>query len=345
MKILLGMSGGIDSSYAALKLIRAGHTVEGAIILMHEYTEVTEARESADHLGIPLHIIDARQLFSQRVIPNFIDEYRMARTPNPCIICNSDVKFRVLCDFARENGFDRVATGHYADVVSIETSAGVKYAVKRASDEKKDQTYMLWRLSQDCLSMLYFPLFDSKKEEIRKDAAESGLISADRADSQEICFIPSGDYAAFIEERIGESKKGSFVDENGNVLGEHKGIIHYTVGQRKGLGIALGSRAFVTNIDPESGDITLSTQNEPVREFKAVSMVFSGMAEPKSGDEMNLGVKVRYQAPITMAKVRFLSSDTALVFLESGAKAVAEGQSAVFYDGDVLVAGGFIRKA
>ena len=344
MKILLGMSGGLDSTYAALKLQGEGHTVEGAIILMHEYTEVNEAKESAESLGIPLHIIDARELFCDKVVPDFINEYRCARTPNPCIICNSEVKFKVLCDFARENGFDKVATGHYADIVTLDSENGVRYAVKRALDSKKDQTYMLWRLSQDCLSMLMFPLFDSKKEEIRKDASERSLVAAERADSQEICFIPSGDYASYIEERTGPSKKGNFVDENGRILGEHKGIIHYTVGQRKGLGISLGSRAFVTNIDPESGDVTLSLDNPPVDEFRVVSMVFSGMTEPKVGDVRRLGVKVRYQAPIADATVTFVSPSEAKVTLDSGAKAVADGQSAVFYDGDVLSCGGFIRR-
>lgn len=344
MKILLGMSGGLDSSYAALRLMEAGHEVEGAVLLMHEYTEINAAKESADALGIPLHIIDSRDLFLEKVVPDFINEYRNARTPNPCIICNSEVKFRVLCDFARENGFDRVATGHYADIVTVKTAEGEKFAVKRSLDGKKDQTYMLWRLSQDVLSMLYFPLSDLKKEEIRLDARKRGIIAADRSDSQEICFIPSGDYASYIEERTGPSAIGNFVDTEGRILGEHKGIIHYTVGQRKGLGIALGARAFVTDIDPESGEITLSYEADITDGFEVVSMVFSGMETPRRADKKELMVKVRYQATMVPATVEFISENSAKVTLSEGAKSVTSGQSAVFYDGDILVAGGFIRR-
>ena len=342
MKILLGMSGGIDSTFAARRLMDEGHTVEGAILLMHEYTDVAAARESAHSLGIQLHVLDARELFSQTVVPNFISEYKQGRTPNPWIICNREVKFRVLCDFARENGFDKVATGHYAELVKLETQKGARYALKYAADLKKDQTYMLWRLSQDELSMLYLPLYNITKEEIREISRKTDLFAADREDSQEICFIPDGDYPSFIEERAGRSPEGEFVDEDGNVLGTHKGIIHYTVGQRKGLGIALGKRAFITDIDPNTNRITLSTKPEFSPEFYVSDMVFSGMCEPEAGDEMTLSVKVRYQSERSPANVKFTSLSSAKVTLKKLGKAATRGQSAVFYDGDILVAGGII---
>ena len=342
MRILLGMSGGVDSSYAALKLKESGHAVEGAVLLMHQYTEIDEARASAESLGIPLHVIDAREVFSRVVVGNFVSEYAEGRTPNPCIICNSDVKFRFLCDYARENGFDKIATGHYARIEKLNTAQGERYAVKYSADDKKDQTYMLWRLPQDILSMLIFPLSDMKKEEIRRDSKERGLFAAERGDSQEICFIPDGDYASYIEDRIGKFPEGDFVDTDGNPLGRHKGIIHYTVGQRKGLGIALGSRAFVTNIDKDTNRITLSTEPRYPNTFLIKDMVFSGIEEPLPGAEKILTVKVRYTAPRTTARVVFCGNRGAIVTLSQCDRAVSLGQSAVIYDGDVVACGGII---
>ena len=233
MRILVGMSGGIDSTYAAFKLISEGHKVEGAVIVMHEHTEVDEAKDAADSLGIPLHIIDARDAFNACVVPNFMLEYTRGRTPNPCIICNSEVKFRILADYASEHGFDRIATGHYAKIVKNSTEdGGVRYAICRAEDTGKDQTYMLWRLPQDVLARLVFPLASMRKEDLRGEALAMGMAAAERPDSQEICFIPDGNYAEYIEERMGPSLPGEFVDSDGRVLGTHRGIIHYTVGQR-----------------------------------------------------------------------------------------------------------------
>lgn len=342
MKILIGMSGGVDSTYAAFKLKEEGHTVEGAVLLMHEYTEVDSARAAAESVGIVLHVIDARARFEETVIPNFISEYTNARTPNPCIICNGSVKFRILCDFAREHGFDKIATGHYADIVMVESSAGNRHALRRAGDDKKDQTYMLWRLPQDVLSMLYFPLSSMTKEELRQAARLVGLCVADREDSQEICFIPSGDYASYIEDIVGPSEEGNFVDKDGKVLGRHKGVIHYTVGQRKGLGVALGARAFVTDIDPEKNEITLSTESLERTEFEVVGVMYSGMAA-KDGVPYRLEVKIRYQAPLAWATVTFYA-DRAHVCLDRPARSITDGQSAVFYSDGVLCAGGFIRN-
>ena len=343
MKILLGMSGGIDSSFAAIRLMEEGHTVEGAVILMHEYTDVSAARESADQLSIPLHVIDARERFESTVIPNFIEEYKCARTPNPCIICNSDVKFRVLCDFARENGFDKVSTGHYANIIKVETEEGERSVIARAADTRKDQTYMLWRLGRDIIEMLYFPLHDVKKDDIRRKISENELAFADRIDSQEICFIPSGDYAEFIESRVGKSHPGDFVDENGRVLGTHNGIIHYTVGQRKGLGIALGARAFITEIDVETNRITLSTDYKISREFLLVDSVITGIDRPENGETVTLAVKVRYEAQPVLCRAEFLENDEILVTTDEPVRSVTEGQSAVLYLKDILVGGGFIR--
>ena len=346
MRILLGMSGGLDSTYAALKLASEGHSVEGAVVLMHEHTEIDAAKTAAEGLGIPLHVINREELFCERVVDYFVSEYSSARTPNPCVVCNSDVKFRALYDYAIEHGFDMIATGHYAKINRIDTSSGVRYALSVAADSKKDQTYMLWRLPQDILSKLYLPLSDLNKEQIRKDAREHNVSAADREESQEICFIPSGDYASFIEERTSLSKRGNFIDQSGNVLGEHQGIIRYTVGQRKGLGIAMGQRVFVTNIDPVANTITLSASDSYSDTVEVTDMVFSAIAEPNPNEEIKLFVKLRYLAPRIPCTVLYRGSGVATVTLNTAQRAVTPGQSAVFYDEfGTLIAGGFISSS
>ena len=185
MKILLGVSGGLDSSFSAFKLIGEGHEVVGAILVMHENPEIDSAREVCDSFGIPLVVLDVREKFENTVVRNFIDEYRVARTPNPCVICNSEVKFRALYDYAMENGFDAIATGHYASVVSLSDGKEERYAISRSCDTGKDQTYVLWRLSQDILSKLIFPLSNMKKSEVRELAKISGIKSAEKKESQE----------------------------------------------------------------------------------------------------------------------------------------------------------------
>ena len=342
MKVLLGMSGGVDSTYAVCELRRMGYDVSGAVVLMHGYTETEEAKISAEALGVPLYVIDGRELFEEKVVSSFLDEYRKGRTPNPCIVCNREVKFKLLFDFAIENGFDKIATGHYADIAEIKKDGELRYALKRSEDSKKDQTYMLWRLPQEVLSRLVFPLSGITKENVRREAEKMELRAAYRDESQEICFIPDGNYAEFIEERCGKCRDGNFVDESGKILGRHKGIVHYTVGQRKGLGIALGERAFITKIDPISNNITLSTKDTYSNSFSVSDMVFSGISEPLPGTEMKLFVKHRYLAPLTEADVLFLGGGRAKVTLFAPVRAVTPGQSAVFYKDGAVMAGGII---
>ncbi len=339
MKILVGMSGGVDSTYAAHKLIEEGHDVAGAILVMHDYTEVPAAEASAAALGISLYIINCRERFESEVVTNFIDEYRHGRTPNPCIVCNSRVKFDCLLDFALEHGFDAIATGHYAKLSKTE---GSRYCVGDCADGRKNQTYMLWGLSQRVLSHLIFPLSDMTKDEVREKTREKNLISWDRADSQEICFIPDDDHAAFIESRTGKCEEGDFVDEEGRVLGRHRGIIGYTVGQRKGLGISLGARAFISKIDPVTNRITLSFNTGESRDFSVRGVVFSAIEPPTEPTEYTLTVKHRYQSPRIPARVIFYPEGRAEVHLSEPARSITSGQSAVFYIGDRLVAGGII---
>ncbi len=341
MRVLVGMSGGLDSTYAALKLQRAGHYVEGAVLVMHEYSEAEAAKESADAVGIKLNVIDCTKAF-EAVKENFINEYKNGRTPNPCIICNPTVKFKYLYEYALAHGFDRIATGHYARVVRINGENSARYAVSRAEDEKKDQTYMLYRIPQEILSMLILPLCDDTKEEIREKAQAAGLSAAKKKDSQEICFIPDGDYASYIENRIGAFPEGDFIDPSGAVLGKHRGIIRYTIGQRKGLGISLGDRAFVTEIDPVSNTVTLSKEGIYKSSVTVRDIVYSGISEPSEGSVMRVKVKLRYLAKPEAATVTFNGDRSCTVILDDPARSVTPGQSAVMYDGDTVVFGGFI---
>ncbi len=341
MRILLGMSGGVDSTYAASLLLSSGHSVEGAVIVMHEYTELAAAEEAASSLGIPLHVIDARELFADQVKADLVSEYAAARTPNPCIICNERVKLRVLYDYAMEHGFDKIATGHYASVGPYGEEG--RMALKLAEDTKKDQTYMLYRLPREILSSIVFPLAEGDKEGVRRAAREKNLSSADKKDSQEICFLPNGDHAGYIESVLGKLPGGNFVDENGNILGTHKGIIHYTVGQRKGLGISLGERAFVTDIDPVTRNITLSPSHRGVKTVELSNVVFSGAARPESARELTADIKLRYTAPLVSARVMLYPEGRAVLRFENEVKA-APGQSAVIYRDGVVLAGGFIER-
>lgn len=342
MKILVGMSGGIDSTYAALKLKNEGHDVEGAVLIMHDYTEIDAARAAAENIGIKLHTVDVRERFNEQVIPNFISEYQSGRTPNPCIICNGAVKFKYLLEYAEAHGFDRIATGHYARICRYSAEGDVINAISKAADAKKDQTYMLWRLSDAVRERLLLPLGDMKKDEIRLCAKEQGIAAADRPDSQEICFIPDNDYASYIEKKAGKSPVGNFIDESGKILGQHKGIIHYTVGQRKGLGISAASRIFVNKIDPKANTITLGGEKATDSTVSVSGVIYSGIPKMRIGDERRFEVKLRYHSAPVGCTVKCVSEGRAEAALDAPVKAATPGQSAVFYDGDLLAFGGFI---
>ena len=344
MRVLLGMSGGIDSTYAAIKLKSLGYEVEGAVLMMHPYTDVAAAEDAAKDVGIPLHVVDCRDDFQQKVITDFISEYTKARTPNPCIICNREVKFAALLDFAEKNAFDAIATGHYARVVQVDYNGTKRYSLARPKDTKKDQTYMLWRLSQKTLAKLILPLSDDVKADIKATAKDIGLFAADRDESQEICFVPDTDYAKFIESCTGPSLPGNFVDKYGNILGKHNGIIRYTVGQRKGLGIALGKRMFITNINPDTRDILLEETDAASSVIEISDMIFSGVSLFE-GDKIDLQVKVRYLAPLIPCTLEYLGEGRGRAYLATPAKSVTPGQSCVFYINDTLACGGFIDSA
>ncbi len=344
MKILLGLSGGVDSTYAALKLKNEGHEVHGATVLMHPYTDISGAERSAFELGIELHVIDAKDAFENTVCQNFVSEYISGRTPNPCVICNREVKFRYLCGYAMENGFDSIATGHYAEVRRTADELGGRYYIAPGKDGAKDQSYMLSRLSQDVLSMLILPLTEEFKSDIYEQARKLGLSAADKPESQEICFIPDGKYTEYIEKRAGVCARGDFVDREGRALGRHKGIIHYTVGQRKGLEIALGKRVFVTDIDAEQNTVTLEDAPRLSDTVYVQDIVFSKIAPPKEPTEFKLAVKLRYLAKPAESTVTVYPDGSAVVRLCEPQRSVTPGQAAVFYDADGCVFSGIIVK-
>ena len=338
-KILLGMSGGIDSTYAVVELRRRGYEVYGAFLKMTEDSDVESAKRAAEALDVPLTVVDRTERFREIVIQDFLTEYAAARTPNPCVICNRYVKIASLCETAKEMGIETVATGHYTDIGLDEESG--RYFIRKAIDARKDQSYVLWRLTQDQLKMLTFPLSTLQKSSIKEEAKALSLPNADAAESQEICFIPSNDYVSYIEEKIGKFPKGKFIDENGKTLGEHHGIIHYTIGQRKGLGIALGKPAFVTAIDPKANTVTV-TGEEKVFTDRLVCHTLNFMAlTPGDYEDLYAEGKIRYAARPERARIT-IKDGKAEVFFEHPVRAVTPGQSAVFYDGDKILFGGLI---
>ena len=339
MRVLLGMSGGFDSSFAAHKLISEGYEVEGALLVMHAFTDIESAKRAAERLGIPLHVIDCTEDFAREVEEYFVSEYKKGRTPNPCIVCNPRVKFLKLHEYAMAHGFDKIATGHYA---KIEESEGVLSLVP-PRDTAKDQSYMLARLPYYILRDLIFPLSDLVKSELRLAVKEERLPIEDKADSQEICFIPEGKYSEYLGQKLGAPAEGDFIDCDGRVLGRHKGITSYTVGQRKGLGISLGRRMFVGAINPENNTVTLLEEGVRAEKIR-LSDVTSVTAEPIGiGRELEALVKIRYAAPKVKARVKFGEDATAEITFDTPVSSPAPGQTAVIYSlSGAVLASGFI---
>ena len=340
-RVLVALSGGVDSAACAHLLKEAGYDVGGVVLKMspaHEET-VAAAADAAAALGIPLFVKDCSEQFEAEVVSYFTAAYKAGRTPNPCTRCNPAVKFKALLETAEEAGYEKLATGHYA---GLEERGGVTL-LKRAACLKRDQSYMLYRLGQDVLSRLLLPLAAMDKAEVRAAAERAGLAAANKPDSQEICFIPDNDYAGFIERRDGPSPEGEFISPDGAACGRHRGILHYTVGQRKRLGIALGEPVFIREIDPAENRIYLARGGEDL-----IQTVFLGELTAPDGkpfsERVRAGVKLRSAAQPVPAEV-FCTEGRAGVRLDQPHRVVAKGQSAVFYDGDYVLGGGIIEGA
>lgn len=349
-KVIIGMSGGVDSAVAAYLLKRDGYDVIGVTLRTWQSDdgqesrccEIDDAREVARTIGIPYYVFNCLDDFECKVIKPFIDDYINGMTPNPCVICNREIKWERLLYYAKLLEADYVATGHYASVVLLDNG---RYTVKKAEHAEKDQTYMLYRLTQEQLSKTLMPLGGYSKQEVREIAENAGIKVASKPDSQEICFVLDGDYADFIEKHTDKTPgEGNFVDEQGRILGRHKGIIHYTVGQRKGLGIALGKPAHIKKIDPDTNEIVLSTSDDAgCARIICKGLNFTGIPEPAVGDVLRYHVKVRYRHPGQTATLEMTDNDRMIITFDKPVKLAAPGQSAVFYDENgCLIGGGII---
>ena len=347
-KVIVGMSGGVDSAVAAYLLKEQGYEVMGVTLRTwgsdedgdSRCCEIDEARRICEILGIKYHPHNCTSLFRQNVVTPFIDAYLQGMTPNPCIECNRYVKWAKLIELADIFEAEYVATGHYA---YIEKKANGRFTVRKALHAGKDQTYMLYKLTQEQLSRTLMPLGKFTKDEVRKIAEEAGLPCAHKEESQEICFVTEGRYSDFICGNTDRQipREGNFVDEDGNILGRHKGIYQYTVGQRKGLGSALGYPAFVTRINTVNNTVVLGTEDALMCDsFLCREVNFLSIPEPSEGEKIRCFAKARYHQMERPATLEKLSGDQVRVALDEAVKGVSPGQSAVFYDENGCVVGG-----
>ena len=349
-RVVVGLSGGVDSAVAAYLLKEQGYQVIGVTLRTWEaesgaYSrccEISDARRVAAQLEIPFYNINSLPEFREHVTGPFVEAYIKGMTPNPCVACNRYIKWERLLTFADEINAEYVATGHYA---RIEKTENGRYTVKQAASSAKDQTYMLYQLTQEQLARTLMPLADLSKDEVRKIAKDAGLAVAGKKDSQEICFVLDGGYAEYIDSYV-EGKlppPGNFIDENGVVLGRHKGIVHYTVGQRKGLGLALGYPAYVKRINPENNTVVIGDL-ESVYESRILcrEVCFMSIEDVKPGEKVRAFVKIRYHHAAAPAVLERVDDNTISAAFDEPVKAPAPGQSAVFYDSENRVIGGGI---
>jgi tRNA-specific 2-thiouridylase len=341
-KIMVGMSGGVDSSVTAALLLKQGYEVSGMTMRVWKNTQdlaVADAQIVAKKLGIVHHVFDFREIFEKKVIQHFIDGYSSGKTPNPCVTCNHHIKFGEFLDKALSMGMDYIATGHYAKI----EKEGDRYLLKKSASTLKDQTYPLYHLTQKQLSHVIFPLSNYEKTEVRKIATELGLSVANKPDSQDICFVADHDYVKFIEEKTGvKMSPGNFVDKSGKVLGEHKGLYHYTLGQRKGIGVATGKPIFVSHIDVEKNEITLGDEQDILSDSLIVADL-NFIPMDKITEPIKAKAKIRYGMKEFEVEIIPIDDNKAKVVFKEPQRAVTAGQSIVFYQKDSVLGGGIIQ--
>lgn len=353
-KVVVGMSGGVDSSVTAYLLKEQGYDVIGVTMQVWQEDEeyeaaeggccslsaVEDARRVAYKLDIPFYVMNFKDIFKKNVIDYFIDEYMEGRTPNPCVACNKYIKFDALLKKAMDLGAEYVATGHYATIEKVED----RYLLRRSEDDRKDQTYALYNLTQFQLAHTLMPCGLYKKDKIREIAKEIGLLVHNKKDSEEICFIPDNDHGSYIKKQVpGKVREGYFVDKQGNILGKHKGIVYYTIGQRKGLGIALGTPVFVTDINPLTNTVVLGSE-EDIFNTELIAKDINFIPFDKLEDTMEVEAKIRYSAKPGKAWITPLEDGRVKVKFENKQRAITKGQSVVFYNKEYLVGGGIIDE-
>lgn len=355
-KLAIAMSGGVDSS-VALVLLKDKYEVSGYTLKLHDSrgtddsglcgsaSDIEDAKAIAAKFGVPHYLLDMRDLFSDTVQKSFVQSYLSGRTPNPCVECNETIKFGALLDAVKKQGINHIATGHYVRSCYDEKSG--RWLLKKAinadgTSNAKDQSYVLYRLSQQQLAASVFPLGEMTKDEIRHIAADSGLINSDKPDSQDICFVPDGDYAGFIERYTGNAyPDGDFLDENGNVIGRHKGVIFYTIGQRRGIGTGFGKPMYVIGKNADNNTVTLGS-NELLFTDTLYADNLNWIAFEYPESEFKCKAKTRYRQTEQPCTVYPQGGNTVRVVFDEKIRAVTPGQHVVFYDGDIVLGGGVI---
>ena len=355
-RALIAMSGGVDSSVAVYLMQQQGYDCEGVNLKLYRNTDIglachkscctqadaDDASDAAFRLGIPFEVLDYQGIFRQTVMEDFVRGYEAGETPNPCIACNRHMKFDFLLRHARQQGFDALASGHYARV-GYDEAAG-RYVMKKALDESKDQSYVLYMLTQEQLQFIRFPLGDYRKAEIRALAASLDLVTAKKPDSQDICFVPDGDYGAFLERYTDKRyPPGDFVDESGAVIGRHRGAVRYTLGQRRGLGLPMGERVYVCGKDMAKNTVTVGPESSLyTRELVADAVNWLSISEPAG--PIPVAAKTRYRQKEQPATLYPLPGERVRLVFDAPQRAVTPGQAVVFYDGDTVLGGGTIRS-